>query len=123
MSDWILLNHYRVASGDYASTPSYGFNGAFRIPINGLQVQVIASDGAGWQHVSVSIGSSFSAPSWGTMCAVKNLFWEPEDWVIQFHPAASAYVNCHPGCLHLWKPIGQAFPVPPPELVGPSIKP
>jgi hypothetical protein len=53
------------------------------------------------------------------MCAVKDLFWNDEDVVVQFHPAKSTYVNNHPGCLHLWRCTdGREFPTPPEILVG-----
>jgi hypothetical protein len=52
------------------------------------------------------------------MCAVKDLFWGDDDWVVQFHPAKSAYVNNHPGCLHLWRPTREQMPMPPHELTG-----
>lgn len=47
------------------------------------------------------------------MCAVKDLFFEPEDCVIQYHPPKSEYVNHHPGCLHLWMPLNEKIPLPP----------
>jgi hypothetical protein len=51
---------------------------------------------------------------------VKGLFWEPDETVIQYHPAESQYVNCHPLVLHLWKPIGVVLPTPPTSLIGPK---
>jgi hypothetical protein len=54
------------------------------------------------------------------MCFVKDLFWDDEECVMQLHPPKSDYVNCHPNCLHLWKPVGQDIPRPPSELVGPT---
>jgi hypothetical protein len=121
MADWKKVNGGRVREGAMASDDSYGFNGSFRFVINGVRIKVIASDGMGWQHVSVSINDSTFTPSWQIMCIVKDLFWEPEDVVVQFHPRASEYVNHHPGCLHLWRCIdGREFPTPPPHFVGPK---
>lgn len=77
---------------------------------------IIFSDGEGWEHVSVSTPGR--CPNWAEMCFVKNLFWSAEDVVIQFHPAASEYVNNHPYCLHLWRPQGVTLPTPPRFLVG-----
>jgi hypothetical protein len=108
MSDWTFLNRHRIASGAYSSSPDDGFNGAFQFPIPGeaRRICVVASDGMGWKHVSVSFGqASPRTPSWEIMCAVKNLFWNPEDCVIQFHPPESVRLNIHPGCLHLWQPL------------------
>jgi hypothetical protein len=53
------------------------------------------------------------------MCQIKDLFFEPEDCVVQFHPAKSQYRNFHPGCLHLWKP-DCGMPVPDPLMVAPD---
>lgn len=99
-----------------------GFNGAFQIPLEGppkLTVFVIASDGGGWDHVSVSLPPpGLRTPSWRTMCAVKALFFRDDEWVAQFHPATEAYVNNHAGCLHLWRPQRIDFPQPPSWMVG-----
>lgn len=79
---------------------------------------MIASDGAGWDHVSVSLPNR--CPTWAEMCLVKDLFFSPEETVIQYHPASADYVNHHPFCLHLWKPQGIDLPKPPTYLVGPK---
>jgi len=106
-----------LTAGPYASTPEDGFNGMFFLSIFGAKVKAMASDGGGWRHVSVSIDKCSQPPSWAIMCAVKDLFFEPEDCVIQFHPPKSDYVNNHTGCLHLWQPIGVPIPMPPKEFV------
>ena len=76
---------------------------------------IVFSDGLGWEHVSVSTPGR--CPNWPEMCFVKDLFWHPEDVVLQFHPARSAYVNQHPHCLHLWRPVGTVIETPPAILV------
>jgi len=53
---------------------------------------------------------------------VKNLFWGPDETVIQFHPPVSRKVNYHPFCLHLWRHASIDDVFPPPELVGPLAK-
>lgn len=110
---------YRVTIGLLKSSLEDGNNGAFEIP-NITRVDrsvfVIASDGAGWEHVSVS--KKNSCPSWDVMCRVKDLFWDSDDCVIQYHPPESEYVNNHSNCLHLWRPIGIVLPQPPSILVG-----
>lgn len=123
MSNWAFLNQHRLKSGPYASTPEDGFNGAFgfNLPGEARFIVCVCSDGMGWQHVSVSFGAGTTkTPSWEIMCQIKDLFWEPEDVVVQYHPARSQYVNCHPGCLHLWRPTSQPLPVPSPMMVGPK---
>lgn len=101
--------------------------GAFKLvnPDTGRLLTIIVSDGrdwseAGlpgpaWEHVSVS--TLFGCPMWSEMCWVKDLFWMPEEWVCQYHPAASQYVNIHKNVLHMWKPVGIEFPAPPKECV------
>jgi hypothetical protein len=108
----------RMTWGELASTPQHGNNGAFIVHLDAtLLLHVIASDGGGWEHVSVSRPDS--TPSWDNMAAVKRLFWDPEDCVVQFHPPESEYVNNHAHCLHLWRCIdGRAFPMPPSIMVG-----
>lgn len=112
----------RLTSGSYASSPGSGPFGAFLIADGSDSIRMIAS-GADelipWEHVSVSL--QFRCPRWDEMCLVKGLFWEPEDTVIQFHPAASRYVNEHKFCLHLWRPVGVTIPEPP--LIAISDKP
>ncbi len=112
----------RVTTGRMASDARFGNNGAFMLPAKPGQARlaVIASDGEGWEHVSVS--TSFRCPTWEEMCAVKAMFWDTEDCVVQYHPPASDYVNHHPYCLHLWRPIGVTMPAPPSWMVGGEIK-
>lgn len=107
---------YRVRSGRMASDESYGNNGAFMVPFESFTFCVIASDGEGWEHVSVSLPTR--TPSWKQMCFIKNLFWDDDDCVVQYHPAKSDYINNHPNCLHIWRPTDQKIPVPDPILVG-----
>lgn len=77
---------------------------------------IIASDGRGWEHVSASISNR--CPTWDEMTKIKQLFWDDEDCVIQYHPPKSDYVNNHPYCLHLWRPIDKEIIRPPKSLVG-----
>jgi hypothetical protein len=109
---------YRVRTGRLATTEAHGCNGCFFIPIRGsiAPLRVIASDGEGWEHVSVSLPNR--CPTWSEMCQAKALFWDDEDRVMQLHPPRSEWVNNHPNCLHLWRPIGQEIPAPPSYTVG-----
>lgn len=124
MSDWHFLNGNRVKEPcasvppQYVTTETDGFNGMFRFTLDGQLIRCVVSDGEGWQHVSVSIEYSQKPPSWALMCKIKDLFWEPEQVVVQFHPRKSEYVNMHPGCLHMWRYTKSEFPTPPPIFVG-----
>lgn len=116
---------HRITTGPLASDSSYGNNGAFAIQDNkDTKFFIIASDGEGWEHVSVHckiwILKNWTprTPTWNEMCKVKNLFWGEEDTVIQYHPRQSEYVNNHPHVLHMWRPIGVTLPEPPSILVG-----
>ena len=112
----------RIVVGPMASDESYGANGAFLMPSPeaGWELFFIASDGLGWEHVSVRAdnGKRSRVPTWKEMCAAKDLCWDAEDVVVQFHPPKSEYVNNHPHVLHLWRPIGAVIPLPDSLLVG-----
>ena len=119
---------YRIKfnPGDpYYSDKDFGNNGAFRIKSLKLKHNLfcIASDGHDWEHVSVTRENGLETkktPTWEEMCFVKNLFWDKIDVVVQYHPAENEYVNHHPYCLHLWRPMNQVIFTPPPYLVGPK---
>lgn len=120
----------RVRAGRMASDETAGNNGAFLFQADYAKLArspeflfVIASDGMGWEHVSVSLQGR--TPTWAEMCRIKDEFWGPEDVVLQFHPARSQYVNFATNCLHLWRaidtrgnPLEQR--VPPTYMVGPK---
>ena len=79
---------------------------------------VIWSYGGGWEHVSVSPFKKHITPSWDDMCKIKDMFFEEEETVVQYHPAKSEYVNNMPNCLHLWRPLVDVMPTPPSIMVG-----
>ena len=81
--------------------PGDSKNGAFMVRSMGLKI--IASEGAGWQHVSVSRNKR--TPSYEDMQWAKEQFWSDDVCVMQLHVPKSAHVNYHKYCLHLWCPI------------------
>lgn len=104
---------YRDSSIMASSKEKDGNNGMFLIPGRSARdaLKVIASDGMGFDHVSVS--KRYELPSWDEMCKIKEIFWDDEDCVMQLHPPKSEYVNNHPYCLHLWRPNdGRKIPKP-----------
>ena len=109
---------FRIATGPFGTTPADGNNGIFLVNLPKIKkyLRVIASDGMGWEHVSVS--RTDRCPTWPEMCAIKSLFWDAEDTVVQYHPPESQYINNHPYCLHLWRPVGLIMPAPDTILVG-----
>ena len=93
--------------------------GVFQLRKNGIVLQIIASSGSNevpWEHVSVS--TQKRCPTWDEMDAVKRLFWDDEECVMQLHPPRSAWVNNHEHCLHLWRPLRSEIPLPPTIAVG-----
>lgn len=112
--------HHRY-QGVRSSTKADGNNGQFSWPLDATEsILCQASDGEGWEHVSVSIhrrSGGTRMPRWSEMCMVKRLFWDAEDAVMQLHPPESTYVNNHPHVLHLWRPIDQPIPLPPRSFV------
>ena len=83
----------------------------------GAQLKVIASDGEGWDHVSVSLPNR--TPTYEEMDFVRQLFFRDDEAVMQLHVPLSDHVNFHRFCLHLWRPQSVEIPRPPAHLVGP----
>lgn len=116
---------YRVLGGPFGTTAADGNNGVFYVPMpHGVVASsaifaIIASDGEGWEHVSVHVEGLLRAPLWHEMCLVKSLFWCARDCVMQLHPPESDYVNVHPHTLHLWRPNAPdvKIPRPPQKMV------
>ena len=94
------IEKYRIKKGRVGSIAEFKNNGQFEIPscISGRNLLIQISDGQGWDHVSVSAWSGHKKkrariPTWKEMCYVKNLFFEPDEVVIQYHPAEKNYIN------------------------------
>lgn len=115
-----VIETYRITRGQFGSDSTYGNNGAFSIGRGRTRFAIIASDGEGWEHVSVHCITEGKerTPTWSEMCFVKELFWDEQDCVIQYHPAKSEYVNMHKHTLHLWRPTNQIIPIPDKIMVG-----
>lgn len=125
-----VLEKGRVVRDGFASFPGEFFGFFYLKAPTGSYLKVMAGKGdpaewpfpgPPWDHVSVSLADSTRdprCPTWEEMCWVKGLFWDDEECVIQFHPPKSQYVNVHPYCLHLWKPLGVEIPLPPKGAVG-----
>ena len=109
--------HYRAKhpmGWDHKEGDGYGW---FMIPSpkDNKMIAIQASDGD-WEHVSASLRNR--CPTWEEMCYIKNLFWDEDECVVQYHPPKSDYVNMAKYCLHLWKPNGVELPRPPKNYVG-----
>lgn len=112
----------------FRTTKADGMNGVFKIPYSknpDIDFFCIVSNGIDgdikidWEHVSVRARSRNGSgriyervPNWAEMCWLKDMFWQPEEVVVQYHPRHSEYVNIHPNVLHLWRFKGE-MPTPP----------
>ena len=115
MKDLNYLNEYRVEL--YKGILGDEHNGAFEIPIDNKKFVIIASNGMGWEHVSVHIKNVERCPKWNEMCKIKEMFFEDDEVVMQLHPRKADYVNIHDYTLHLWRPIITEIPTPPKFMV------
>jgi hypothetical protein len=123
MRDLRLLDRYRRTGPEVVKV--YGWIGdetcgAFEIesPIDGGDMIVIASSEFGWDHVSVSRANR--CPNWPEMEHVHRLFFKDDETTMQLHVPAKDHVNCHPYCLHLWRPQYAQIPRPPAYLLAPD---
>jgi len=102
--------------GDSLPGANYGF---FVIPTGKTVLRVISSGSDGkpneWEHVSVSLAER--CPTWKEMERVRELFFSPEECVLQFSTPRSVKVNISKNCLHLWRQVGVTVPLPPVEYV------
>lgn len=112
MRDLNHLNEYRHPMGGQLGDKH---SGAFILKIKGETYTVIASNGEGWDHVSIA--HKHKIPSWSTMAKLKELFFEDHETVMQLHPGKADHINVHPNCLHLWRPQQKEIPMPPTFLV------
>lgn len=128
----VKLDRYRTNHPLYPKLYGKGYMGFFLInykfiPSPGKPKLAIMSSGAKsdknpknegfyWEHVSVSLPNR--CPTWEEMCFIKDLFWDEDETVIQFHPPKKNYVNEHKFCLHLWKPTHFEQRLPPVFTVG-----
>lgn len=106
----------RFRSGSHGTSTGDPY-GAFLLTrgIEKFKVRIYDGLDTGWDHVSVS--TKKRCPTRDDMCWIKSLFFRSDETVMQIHPHADDYVNDHPYCLHLWRPIN-GFDTPPPILVG-----
>jgi hypothetical protein len=116
-TNWSHLESWRKLDGRMASREGDLF-GAFYFRVGTADIIAIASNGSDevpWEHVSLRARDykGERCPTWAEMCHAKDLFWEKNECVVQFHPPEEDYVNHHKHVLHLWKPINLEMPRPP----------
>lgn len=106
----------------YHGVPMAPGHGYFQLPSLSApktSLVVVAANDLGWEHVSVSArhNKKVRIPTWEEMCQIKDIFWDDEDVVVQYHPKKSEYVSNYP-VLHLWRPTEVGMPTPPAIMVG-----
>ncbi len=82
---------------------------------DGRDLRVIASWGAGWDHVSISRVDRI--PTWREMEQTKRLFFRDNETAMQLHVPPVDHINNNPHVLHLWRPHKGAIPRPPRFMV------
>lgn len=119
MRDLRDLDRYRWDGGErrLGINPDRSRCGLFLIVRKGVTLRTLASTGEGWDHVSVSTASR--CPTWEEMEHIKRLFFREDEAAMQLHPPLADYRNCHPHCLHIWRPHFESKPMPDPLLVAP----
>lgn len=80
------------------------------------QLHFIFSWGCGFEHLSVSTPTR--TPTWDEMCIMKDIFGRDDEECMQLHPKKENYIDNMKYCLHIWRPINQAIPMPPNIMVG-----
>lgn len=80
------------------------------------QLHFIFSWACGFEHLSVSTPTR--TPTWDEMCIMKDVFWRDDEECMQLHPKKENYIDNMKYCLHIWRPINQAIPMPPNIMVG-----
>lgn len=125
--DWKHLEKFRM-QGKFSSPPGAHY-GHFQIPHSGRGLIIICSSGEvamsqgleAWDHVSVRghdpVFRRDFIPSWPAMCYVKELFWDDDECVVQYHPPKSDHINVNEYVLHLWRNPKVEFPMPPKDFV------
>ena len=97
------MNYPEEYEVDHPLRGQFGLRAFFIAFDDKINLQVLSAiEPNGWEHVSVSLPGR--APTWDEMCFIKDIFFDPEDVIVQLHPKKSEYVNLHKHCLHMWKP-------------------
>ncbi len=118
--------------GAYATTKLDGNNGMFLIPckkknkdntMNHYFLCVVVTDGTGWENTMISIMNkdgkrSLRWPTADEIVQVKNIFWDPQDTVLQFMPSITDPQNVPqvPYTIYLWRPKLAIMPKPPKDF-------
>jgi hypothetical protein len=122
------FNQFRIKEGPLASTDELGQNGAFIIGFkDDTALLVTVATRAGWEHVCVSKRRKRMLqkpedvePDNGDMATVKDIFFKPEETVVEYFPHRESCLHPAPGTRHLWKHNLRDFPMPEVERKKPK---
>jgi len=89
--------------------------GVAMFKIKGVFLAAIWSCDLGWDHVSVSCRKR--TPKYQEMKFMKRLFFRPDEWAVEYHPADENYISTNDNVLHIWRPHGVELPQPPRIMV------
>jgi len=67
----------------------------------------------GSRTTQVTSRFSSSAPAIGWLACR-----DDHETVMQLHVPVAEHRNLHPNCLHLWRPLNERIPQPPPDMVA-----
>lgn len=119
MRDLTLLDEWRRSDLEEALYGARGDagNGVFHLPhpATGVTLRCIASNGGGWDHVSVSLLNR--CPNWPEMAHIARMFFCDDEYSMQLHVPPTQHINRHPYTLHIWRPQLQNIPTPPQVFV------
>lgn len=90
-TDWSHLEGFRRRDASMWSSAPGDRHGVFYLTRVRTNFVVIASDGSPeipWEHVSARAidYKGERVPTWEEMCWLKDLFWDAEECVVQYHP-------------------------------------
>ena len=82
--------------------------------VEGLKIMPTNNPAVGWDHISISPQRAESlTPTWEQMCRMRDLFFNDDEVVLQYHPPLQNHVNCATNTLHLWRCQNAEIPLPP----------
>jgi hypothetical protein len=111
----ILARLDKLGATILTSGPAEDAPGAWYIAAQIGDIRVLATNGLGWDHVSVSL--EYRCPLYDEMKAIKRLCFRDDEWAMELHAPPSKHISRHPYVLHLWRPHDVAIPTPPEIMV------
>jgi len=105
----------RLGATIHEAGPALDVENAWVIAAQLGDILVVASNGKGWDHVSVSL--AYRTPLYEEMKGIKRIFFRDDEWAMELHAPVKDHISVHPYCLHMWRPQGADIPTPPEEMV------